>query len=55
MEQKKAIVFVKVEPEIKAALLDYVRAQCKEHGRFISVTEVFTQWVKSLQTSTTNH
>lgn len=50
MEQKeKATLFLKLEPEVKATLLQHVKARAKAEKRHVSITEVFTQWVKSLQ------
>ena len=48
-EDNKATLFLKLDPAVKAALVKHVREERKARNRHVSITEVFTEWVKSLQ------
>ena len=52
-ENNKATLFLKLDQAVKDALVKHVREERKARNRHVSITEVFTEWVKSLQT--TNH
>lgn len=50
-KKEKAALFLKLEPEVKAALVQHAKERTIAEKRHVSITELITQWVLSLEVS----